>query len=97
MNSNETTSFYRPLLSFLSSKEALFLSYFLNLHRLDNDDWFLVTALEIQKATGLSKDQQLRIKKKLYELEVLKTKRRGIPAKNYYKIYGKKIWEKIND
>lgn len=86
MNKQKPIFFYRKLLTFLNTKEALFLSRMIDIYNNSDDEWFMVTAFEIYHDTGLSKAQQLTIKKCLYKLEILKTERRGIPPKNWYTI-----------
>ena len=41
---------------------------------LEDDDWFYASIPKIKKETSLTKDQQLRIVKKLTSLKILKTK-----------------------
>ncbi len=55
--------------------------------KLDDDDMFFSTVKQIQTRTGLSKDQQPRYLRKLAELGLIKTERKGIPAKRYIKVY----------
>ncbi len=52
----------------------------------ERDGWFFVTAQRLQKDTGLSYDVQERVRKKLVNLGVMEQERRGVPAKNYYRM-----------
>jgi hypothetical protein len=52
----------------------------------ERDGWFFVTTQRLMKETGLSYDVQARIRTKLVSLNVLEQERRGVPAKNYYRV-----------
>jgi hypothetical protein len=78
--------FFTDLLPTLNAKEALFMSYMIYEFLHANKEWFLVTADQIFLNTGLSNAQQSAIKKRLYDLEILATERRGSPPKNWYNI-----------
>jgi hypothetical protein len=95
MNKQKHIIFFIGLLPFLNSKEALFMSFMINQFLFANKDWFLVTADQISLNTGLSKTQQLAIKKRLYDLEILETERRGSPPKNWYTINADKLKQYI--
>jgi hypothetical protein len=71
------------------------MSFMINQFLFANKDWFLVTADQISLNTGLSKTQQLAIKKRLYDLEILETERRGSPPKNWYTINADKLKQYI--
>jgi len=86
MNKQKHIIFYKALLPILNAKETVFMSVMINEFLFANKDWFLVTADQMSLNTGLSKTQQLAIKKRLYDLEILETQRRGIPPKNWYTI-----------
>lgn len=112
MNKEEFFPFYTWLLPTLNAKEALFMSLFLNKYyelnksllmnkwssckNADEMFWFTITADEIHLQTGLSRTQQVAIKKRLYELGYLETERRGTPPKNWYKINASKVNILIN-
>lgn len=63
----------------------------------ERDGWFFITSQRLQKETGLSYDVQLRVRTKLEKLEVLETKRIGVPAKNYYRINLSKVIELLEE
>jgi len=86
MDKQKHIIFFTWLLPTLNAKEALFMSFMINQFLCANRDWFLVTVDQIFKNTGLSQPQQVAIKKRLYELEILETERRGSPPKNWYTI-----------
>ena len=86
MNKQRHIIFYQFLLPTLNAKEALFMSFMINQFLHAERQWFLVTPDHIFRNTGLSKTQQLAIKKRLYDLELLYTERRGSPPKNWYTI-----------
>lgn len=65
--------------------------YFLTRGQLDDDGFFYNTQENIEKDTSLSDYQQLKIIKKLIALEFITTKKRGLPAKLYYKLNFEKI------
>lgn len=50
------------------------------------DGWFFNTMINIKEYTKLSREKQDKAVRKLVELEIVFTKRKGIPAKKYYKI-----------
>lgn len=52
----------------------------------ERDGWFFLTTQRLQKETGLSYEVQLRVRQKLVNLGVLEQERRGVPAKNYYRV-----------
>jgi hypothetical protein len=89
--------FFTSLLTFLKAKEALFMSFMLNQSIDDNREWFLITADQIYANTGLSRAQQSAIKKRLYDLEILETERRGSPPKNWYNINWCKLSQYVPD
>lgn len=95
MNKQKHMIFFIGLLPFLNAKEALFMSFMINEFLYANKDWFLVTADQMSLNTGLSKTQQAAIKKRLYELKILETERRGIPPKNWYTINTNKLKQYI--
>lgn len=95
MNMKEIVIFYKGLLPILNAKETLFMSVMINEFLNAGRGWFMITAFKIYHDTGLSKAQQLTIKKCLYELGFLKTERRGIPPKNWYTINTDKLKQYI--
>lgn len=95
MNKEKNIIFYVALLPILNAKETLFMSVMINYYLNNGRKWFIVTADQISKNTGLSRTQQLVIKKRLYNLEILETVRRGTPPKNWYAINTGKLKQYI--
>lgn len=73
----------------LSTKQE----YFNNRGDLDKEGYFFNTKENIEFDTTLSPYQQNKALKALEQFEIVKTKRRGIPAKVYYKINIQKLNE----
>ena len=69
------------LLADLISKEQ----YFIDNNQL-NEGWFFNTAKNIQADTTLTSHQQRKCIKNLKSFGIIETKRKGIPAKQYFKI-----------
>jgi hypothetical protein len=67
---------------------ALFLSQALywSKRTKDPEGWFYKTIEDWQEETGLTKEEQLTIKKKLTALGFLEVKKKGVPATNHFKI-----------
>ena len=85
MDQQKEIIFYKGLLPILNAKETLFMSVMINYYlKLEVEVWFKITADEMYFNTGLSRAQQVKIKKSLYELRLLETERRGIPPQNWY-------------
>ncbi len=83
----------KPLTRRLGITTSLWLSHIIYKHRyfekegmLDEEGYFYSRQEDIEEDTGLSPVQQTRIIKQLGTLSILHTKKKGIPAKNYYKI-----------
>ncbi len=55
--------------------------------KLNEESMFFSTVEQIQSRVGLTKDQQLRCFRKLSELGLIKTERKGLPSKRFVKIY----------
>ena len=68
------------LLADLISKEEYFIDNGMT------DGWFFNTETNIQKDTTLTPYQQRKALKTLKKYEIIETKRKGIPAKQYFKI-----------
>ncbi len=62
-------------------------------NKLDKDGYFNVTQKEIRIFTQLNFNKQTKIISKLKALEILKVKKIGLPAKNWYKIDIDKLLE----
>ncbi len=57
----------------------------------DRDGWFYKTVKEWTEETGLTKEEQLSLKKKLQKKGYLEIKLEGVPARNYYRINKAKV------
>ena len=68
------------LLADLISKEEYFIANGMT------DGWFFNTEANIERDTTLTSYQQRKVLKILKKYEIIKTKRKGIPAKQYFKI-----------
>ena len=68
------------LLADLISKEEYFIANGMN------DGWFFNTEANIERDTTLTSYQQRKVLKTLKKYEIIETKRKGIPAKQYFKI-----------
>jgi hypothetical protein len=79
------------LLADLISKEQ----YFIDNKQL-NEGWFFNTAKNIQVDTTLTSHKQRKAIKNLKSLGILETKRKGIPAKQYFKINEIKLLSYFN-
>ena len=83
----------KPLVRKLGISAALWISHILYKHRyfkkhnmLDKEGYFYNTQDDIKRETSIGSSQQNRIIKILNGKGILKIKRYGLPAKNYYKI-----------
>ncbi len=68
------------LLADLISKEEYFMANGMT------DGWFFNTEANIERDTTLTSYQQRKVLKTLKKYEIIETKRKGIPAKQYFKI-----------
>ena len=71
-------------------------NYFDKEHK-TSDGYFCVEQNKIFESTQISRKQQTKIIKQLSDDGVINIKRKGIPAKNWYKINFVKLIEKINE
>lgn len=53
---------------------------------LDDEGYFYCTIVDLQESTTLTRDQQDKVIKKLVKLELMSYKRKGLPAKRFFKI-----------
>ncbi len=60
--------------------------YYSKNDKLSEDGFFYATVYDIEESTTLTQRQQLPIARKLEEIGLIKTAKKGIPAKKYYKI-----------
>lgn len=84
----------RDLCAAIGPAEAILYCELVDQHRfwskcgkLDDEGMFFSTVDQLQSRIGLSKDQQPRYLQKLTKLGLIKTVRKGIPAKRYVKVY----------
>tara|TARA_R100001594_G_C4016125_1_gene258092 strand:- start:294 stop:926 length:633 start_codon:yes stop_codon:yes gene_type:complete len=79
------------LLADLISKEEYFISKGMT------DGWFFNTEPNIQRDTTLTPFQQRRCLKTLKKYDIIKVKRKGIPAKQYFKINEQQVIKFLNN
>ena len=79
------------LLADLISKEEYFISNGMT------DGWFFNTEANIEKDTTLTAYQQRKAIKKLKELNIIETKRIGVPAKQHFKINEELVVKFLNN
>jgi hypothetical protein len=60
--------------------------YYSNNDLLDDEGFFYSTVEDLEESTSLSKKQQIRVIKNLIEHGLIDCKRKGLPAKRYFKI-----------
>lgn len=90
----------KDLIQMLGLNEAIILgelcseySYWANINKLEEDEYFYSTRENIQKNTGINAHFQRIAIKKLEEKGIINTKKKGIPCKTYYKIDEEKVIE----
>ncbi len=79
------------LLADLISKEEYFIANGMT------DGWFFNTEANIERDTTLTAYQQRKVLKSLKKLGILETKRKGIPAKQYFKINEEQVVKFLNN
>ncbi len=79
------------ILADLISKEEYFISNGMT------DGWFFNTESNIEKDTTLTPYQQRKAIKKLKELNIIETKRMGVPAKQHFKINEELVVKFLNN
>lgn len=85
-------AYYPNLAKTLGVKATLFACFFLDLANGESKEFGIPrTKEEIEEATGLSIGEQRAVVKKLQDIGILKIKRVGLPAMNYYFF----DWEKM--
>ena len=89
---------YKCLINKLGTLEAVFLSeliskykYFESKGMLDVDGYFYCIFEDLYQSTGLKRRQLESIRSKLQKLKFIDFKRKGIPAKIWYKINFEKV------
>ena len=89
--------FHRPFLRIMNTNSALFLSQCLHWQRHTKyDNWFTHTVEQFEFETGLSRKEQLSIKKTLSSKNILKIERRGNPSKNWYTINLQELYMQLS-
>lgn len=90
----------KDLIQILGLNEAIILgelcseySYWANINKLEDNEYFYSTRENIQKNTGITPHFQRIAMKKLEEKGIIYTKKKGIPCKTYYKIDEVKVIE----
>lgn len=53
----------------------------------ENEGWFYLTTNRVHEDLGMSSDVQQRVRKMLVERGILEFQRRGLPARNYYRLH----------
>ena len=90
--------FHRPFLRIMNTNCALFLSQCLHWQRHTKyDGWFTHTIEQFEFETGLSRKEQLSIKKTLSSKNILKIERRGNPSKNWYTINLEELYVQLSE
>jgi hypothetical protein len=91
---------YKCLIKELGTVEAVFLSELLSKHKyfesrnmLDAEGYFYCTYNDIYESTGIKRRQLESLRSKLQEFGFIEYKRKGIPAKIWYKINYEKVLE----
>ena len=79
------------LLADLISKEEYFINNGMT------DGWFFNTEANIQKDTTLTPYQQRNALKTLKKYEIIETRRKGVPAKQYFKINEEQVVQFLNN
>lgn len=61
-------------------------AYYERNNLLDDDGYFYCTINDLQESTALTRDQQEKVIKKLVKLGLISYKRKGLPAKRFFKL-----------
>ena len=95
---------YKPLLKLYGPEAAVFLSnlidkycYFKSKELLEEDDWFFLTYEQQTEQTGMSSYVLRRCKSTLQEAGILKSRKQGMPRKEWYYIDASRIAEILDD
>lgn len=65
--------------------------------KLGEDDFFYILQDEIFDKTGISHDKQRKFLSILGDLKIIETERRGLPAKNFYRVNTTKMIEHVDE
>ena len=91
---------YKCLIKELGTVEAVFLSELISKHKyfesrdmLDGEGYFFCTQKNINESTGIKRRRLESLRPKLKELGFIDYKRKGTPAKIWYKINYEKVLE----
>ena len=89
---------YKCLIKELGTVGAVFLSELISKHKyfesrnmLDDEGYFFCTQGDINESTGIKRRQLESLRSKLKELNFIDYKRKGTPAKIWYKINDEKL------
>ena len=89
---------YKCLIKRLGTLEAVFLSELISKHKyfeskgmLDVDGYFYCIFKDLYQSTGIKRRQMESIRSKLQKMKFIDFKRKGIPARIWYKINFKKV------
>lgn len=87
MNSNNFWTLNKKLVASLGIEETFLISVMAEAEKLlaDSEGWFYQTNDTLESFTGIKKDRQLKIIKKLISKGVLIKELRGLPRKRYFK------------
>lgn len=85
----------KPLMRKIGIAEAAFLCELISARMRFKQDEFYFTQKEIEEETWITESTQMRYTKKLQGLWLITVEKKGIPARNFYKIYDNKIFEII--
>jgi len=72
-------------------------NYFRKKNKLDKNNFFFITKDEIKESTGVKFNKQTKITQKLKEDKIIEVEKRGLPARNWYKINLKKLIQLTGD
>ena len=91
---------YKCLIKELGTLEAVFLgeliskhNYFKNKNMLDDEGYFFCTYENLKESTGIKRKAMESVRARLKEIGLIDFKRKGIPAKIWYKIDYEKVLE----
>lgn len=102
IRSNKYRIFNKELAHYLGLNESIYIAYLVDQDNYFNDEddeiggWFYKQQQYIYLETSLKEDTIRRLNNKLIELNLIEVKKKGIPAKNYFRINYEEL-EKILD
>jgi len=93
----DRTIAYHPTLAkaLKSAKAAILLGQLLywSQRTKDSDGWFYKTGKDMYDETGLSREEQENARKSLTKAGVIEEKRRGVPAKMYFRVDADRLYD----